>query len=210
VVVLALPRGGVEVAEAIARRLHAPLGLVLVRKVRTPGFPELAMGAVAQVGGEVAIARHAAVATEYGVPREHFEREVDREREALADQARRYEPPQIDVRGRTVVVVDDGLATGMTMQAAVEAVRRAGAARVVLAVPVASASGLQAIPADITVCPLVPAGFRAVSSWYRHFDQTTDAEVLAALKRAADELHPPAPEERRAGGPPDGSPDTAR
>lgn len=208
--VLALPRGGVVVAEPIARRLAAPLGLVLVRKVRTPGYYELAMGAVALAAGHVAVTRHDAVVADFRITEAEFDAAVAQERAGLDEQAGRYGPPDLDLSGRTVVVVDDGLATGMTMGAALEAVSRAGATRRVLAVPVASEGGLHALRAEAVVCPLVPSAFRAVSTWYRHFDQTSDSEVVAALSRAGQGWGRRSPDARPAGAPPDGSPNTAR
>ena len=185
-IVLALPRGGVPVAVPVARRLAAPLGLMLVRKLGVPGRPELAMGAIARTGDTVEIVRHEQVIAEARVGEAAFERVRLREDAALVERVERYGAIPPDARGRTVVLVDDGLATGMTALAAVAAARALQPSRVVMAAPVGSPIGVDLVrrEADLVVCPLAPPGFRAVSEWYTTFDQLTDADVLDALARA--------------------------
>jgi predicted phosphoribosyltransferase len=190
-IVLALPRGGVPVAVPVARRLAAPLGLMLVRKLGVPGRPELAMGAIARTGDVVEIVRHERVIAEVRLDEAAFERVRRREEAALAERAERYGAPAQwgappDVQGRTVVLVDDGLATGMTALAAVLAARALRPNRVVLAAPVGSPIAVELVgrEADLVVCPLAPPGVSAVSQWYLSFDQLSDAAVLDALARA--------------------------
>jgi predicted phosphoribosyltransferase len=183
VIVLALPRGGVPVAAPISRRLAAPLGLIMVRKLGAPGRPELAMGAVAQVGGCSELVRYERVLVAEGVSPAAFEQARARELRLLAEGTERYQAPSFDLANRTIVIVDDGLATGMTMAAAIAAARTARPARVVAAVPVASRQALAEIEvlADQVVCPLVPQDFYAVSEWFDDFGQTSDDEVLHLL-----------------------------
>jgi putative phosphoribosyl transferase len=186
VVVLALPRGGVPVAHEVATALAAPLDIFLVRKLGLPGHPELAMGAIASGGIRVmnedvmGWARVPASAVDAVVRTEQAELE---RREAEYRMGR----PLVALAGRIVILVDDGLATGSTMRAAVEAVRAHGPARVVVAVPVgAPAACIQmAAIADDLVCARSPEPFSAVGQWYRDFSQTTDAEVRALLARSA-------------------------
>jgi predicted phosphoribosyltransferase len=179
-VVLALPRGGVPVAAGVARALHAPLDVVVVRKLGVPGQPELAFGAVGpggvQVLNEQIASRVAPAAVEDTVARET--REVARrERDFRAGR------PPLDLSGRHVLLVDDGLATGATMRAAVSVARAMAPATVTVAVPVGAAATVAelAAAADGVVCPLQPEAFRAVGEHYRDFTQTTDAEVRHTL-----------------------------
>lgn len=179
-VVLALPRGGVPVAAEVARALHAPLDVVVVRKLGVPGQPELAFGAVGpggvQVLNEQIASRVAPAAVEDTVARET--REVARrERDFRAGR------PPLDLSGRHVLLVDDGLATGATMRAAVSVARAMAPATVTVAVPVGAAATVAelAAAADGVVCPLQPEAFRAVGEHYRDFTQTTDAEVRHTL-----------------------------
>jgi putative phosphoribosyl transferase len=185
VVVLALPRGGVPVAYEVAAALHAPLDVFLVRKLGLPGHRELAMGAIASGGTRVL--NHYVVKA-LSIPPDVID-EVAREEQAeLERRERAYRDgrPLADVRGRTVLLIDDGLATGSTMKAAVEAVRSLGPARIVVAVPVgASESCLEfAHLADEVVCAYTPARFSAVGQWYRDFSETTDEEVRQLLQRS--------------------------
>jgi putative phosphoribosyl transferase len=184
-VVLGLPRGGVVVAAEVAAALDAPLDVVLVRKLGLPEQPELAMGAIAATGDAVEIV-HTAVAARAG----DAAFEAVRERE-LAELRRRehayragHEP--VPLGGRSVVLVDDGLATGATMRAAVAAVRRHRPARLVVAVPVGSSRvcGELAPEVDRVVCLETPGFFRAVGQAYRDFSATEDDEVVAALEDA--------------------------
>jgi predicted phosphoribosyltransferase len=187
VMVLALPRGGVPVGLEVAQALHAPLDVFLVRKLGVPGQEELAMGAIASGGVRVL---NGALVRALGVPKETIAAVVDRELRELERRERAYrdERPAPDVRGRTIILVDDGLATGSTMRAAVAALRKQGPARIVVAVPVGAVetcAGLQA-KADEVVCVYTPDPFYAVGAWYRDFSQTTDEEVRDLLNRAAD------------------------
>jgi putative phosphoribosyl transferase len=186
VVVLALPRGGVPVAYEVARALEAPLDLFLVRKLGTPGHRELAMGAIASGGVRVL---NDDVVRWYGIPQDAIdavarEEELEPRRRELTYREGR-EPAPID--GRAVILVDDGLATGSTMRAAVKAVRQRQPSRVVVAVPVGAretCDELSAI-ADEVVCVRTPEPFSAVGQWYLDFVQTTDEEVRRLLSDRA-------------------------
>lgn len=185
VVVLALPRGGVPVAFEVARALGAPLDILVVRKLGVPGHPELAMGAIA--GGDVRVLNRDLL-RQLRIEGAAIDRVVDEERRELARRERAYrgQRPPLDVRGRTVIVVDDGLATGATMHAAVAALERQHAARVVVAVPVASRDALDSLAAaaDEVVSVLIPEPLYGVGAWYADFRQTTDDEVRDLLARA--------------------------
>lgn len=183
--VLALPRGGVPVGFEVARALQLPLDLLLVRKVGVPGHEELAMGAVAS-GGVVVVNR--AVADSLGIGEEAFQRAVEGELKVLESRARLYRgrSPEPEVQGRVVILVDDGLATGSTMRAAVRAVRQRNPQRVVVAVPVGAASTCDEMrhEADEVVCVLAPEAFYAVGAWYENFDQTSDEQVRRLLEES--------------------------
>jgi len=185
VIVLGLPRGGVPVASEIARSLGLPLDVLVVRKLGLPWQPELAMGAIASGGAMVLnkdVLRHSAFGEEAleQVKRREL---VELERR---ERAFRGTSPPLDVSGRTAIVVDDGLATGATMEAAVRALRIQGAARVVVAVPVASVEARERVAAlaDEVFCLETPRYFSAVGQWYRDFDQTSDREVSELLEGA--------------------------
>jgi putative phosphoribosyl transferase len=185
-VVLALPRGGVPVAVEVARALGAPLDLLLVRKIGAPQQPELAVGAVGE-GGELFVDRHLMDLT--GATDEYVARQS---REQLAEIARRRTAylggrAPLPLAGRTAVVVDDGIATGATVHAALKALRRRRPASVVLAVPVASREAVAALSADVDelVCLAQPALFRAVGEHYADFDQVSDDEVEQLMRMAA-------------------------
>lgn len=184
-VVLALPRGGVPVAAEVARALDAPLDVIGVRKVGMPGRPELGVGAVSEGGGLVLDER---TLRRLGIPAHQLASTIAAERREVDRTVARYRGtrPLPDVRGRTVIVVDDGLATGVTATAAVRAVRDLGARRVVLAVPVCSGTGrgLLAREADDVVCAESPEPFAAVGQWYDDFGQVTDEDVVGALAGA--------------------------
>ena len=184
-VVLGLPRGGVPVAAGVAAALSAPLDVLVVRKLGVPGQPELAMGAVA--GGGVQVL-NPSVIRELGISSAVVERVTAAEQAEVARRERAYrgDRPYPSLRGRVVLLVDDGLATGATMRAAVDAVRSAEPARVVVAVPVASAEARDLVDAvaDEVVCLSVPAGFGAVGLHYRDFRQTSDDEVRGLLAEA--------------------------
>jgi len=182
VVVLALPRGGVPVAYEVARSLSAPLDIFVVRKLGVPGHRELAMGAIASGGVKVL---NDDVVGWYRIPTAVID-EVARE-EAIElerrEQTYRGQLPPLDLRDRIVLLVDDGLATGSTMKAAVMAVRAHNPARIVVAVPVGAAETCQEFReiADEIVCARTPHPFSAVGQWYRDFSETSDAEVRALL-----------------------------
>jgi putative phosphoribosyl transferase len=184
IVILAIPRGGVIVGEAVARALGAPLDVVIPRKIGAPGNPELGIGAVAP-GVRVLDER---MIQALGVPGEYLEREIRAQEREIdrRQQAYRAGRPPIDVRGKVAVVVDDGIATGGTAAAALRWARSQGAESVVLAVPVAPFASLERLrpEADRTIVLATPEPFLAVGEWYVHFDQTTDGEVVAALARA--------------------------
>lgn len=184
-VVLAVPRGGVLVAVPVARRLGAPLDVVVPKKLGAPGNPELGLGAVApgiRVLDEMLIAR-------LGVSTDYLEAEIAREEAEIVRRTEVYRAgrPALDLAGRTAVVVDDGVATGGTALAALGWARRAGAARVVFAAPVGPASTAAALAeaADDIVLLHTPEPFFAVGQWYEQFDQVTDEEVVAALAAVA-------------------------
>ena len=182
VVVLGLPRGGVPVAAEVARALGAPLDVFLVRKLGVPGREELAFGAIALGGARVL---NGDVVAMLGIDEDTIEAVARREQTELERRAEAYrgstEPP--DVRGRTAMLVDDGLATGASMRAAVEAVRALGPERVVVAVPAAAAETCSRLArhVDQVVCLLTPEPFFAVGMWYRDFSETSDDDVRAAL-----------------------------
>ena len=182
VVILALPRGGVPVGYEVARALAAPLDVFLVRKLGVPGRRELAMGAIASGGVRVV---NAEVLAWYGLTEADLQDAAREELIELERQERRYreERPPPAVRDRVVVLVDDGLATGSTMKAAVQAVRVQGPARVVVAVPVGApqtCSDLAGL-ADEVVCHQMPRDFSAVGEWYEDFSPTSDDEVRELL-----------------------------
>jgi predicted phosphoribosyltransferase len=186
VVVLALPRGGVPVASEVARALRAPLDVFLVRKLGVPFHRELAMGAIASGGVRVL---NTAILEAFGIPTEAVDAVAREEEAELARRECLYRGDRAapDVRGKVIVLVDDGLATGATMRAAVTALRRLGPARIVVAVPTASAEACteMAAAADEVVCAETPEPFLAVGASYEDFSETTDADVRRLLAQAA-------------------------
>src|SRR4051812_25180332 len=184
VVVLALPRGGVPVGYEVARALGAPLDVFVVRKLGVPGYEELAMGAVATGGVRVL---NDQIVNRLGIPQHIIDAVATREQQELARRERLYRGgrPPPDVRGRTVILVDDGLATGATMRAAIMALRQLQPARIVVAVPTASPETCEELKAkaDDVVCAITPEPFLAVGHWYEDFSQTTDEEVHELLAR---------------------------
>jgi predicted phosphoribosyltransferase len=186
--VLALPRGGVPVGYEVAKALGVPLDVFVVRKVGVPGHEELGMGAIAS-GGVLVLDEQ--MITALGITRSDLELAVAKELRELARREAAYregrDPP--DLTGKTVILVDDGLATGSTMRAAALAVRRHDPEKVVVAVPVAAEETCDNFRDDVDeiVCGLTPKPFQAVGLWYEDFSQTSDEEVRELLARAADE-----------------------
>jgi predicted phosphoribosyltransferase len=184
--VLALPRGGVPVGYEIAKTLHLPLDVFIVRKLGVPGEEELAMGAIAS-GGVRSLNK--SVIEQLGIPESIIDGVSDREARELERRELLYrgDKPPINVSNRVVILVDDGLATGSTMKAAVAALRRQNPSRIVVAVPTAPPDACDEIRpnADELVCAVTPEPFFSVGLWYEHFDQTSDAEVTELLHRAA-------------------------
>jgi putative phosphoribosyl transferase len=188
VVVLALPRGGVPVAAELARALGAQLDVFVVRKLGLPGHEELAMGAVAPGGVLVLDDR---LVRGLGIPDEVLQETVEKELRELERREAAYRAgrPPLDLEGKTVILVDDGLATGATMRAAALALRKVKPARVVVAVPVASAETCDEFRADVDeiVCALTPSPFHAVGLWYDDFSQTSDEVVRELLRDSSGE-----------------------
>lgn len=185
VIVLGLPRGGVPVAYEVARSLGVPLDVLVVRKLGSPGNPELAMGAIASGGARYV---NDDVVSLTGATPQDIERIETRERKELERRETLYRgsKPPLEIKGRTVILVDDGIATGASMRAAARALRTAGASWIVVAVPVAPHDAAERFRgvADEFVCAHAPHSFYAVGQFYQRFDQTTDAEVRELLERA--------------------------
>jgi putative phosphoribosyl transferase len=189
--VLALPRGGVAVGYEVARALHAPLDVFIVRKLGHPGHEEYAMGAIASGGVQVMNTGGG-----FGVSERELQEVVARERAELVRRESLYRGarPPLSIEGRTVIVVDDGLATGATMRAAVASIRQLHPHRLVVAVPVGASETCEQLgrEADEVVCAAMPYPFRAVGLWYRDFPQSTDEEVKRLLAQAEQEHAQPA------------------
>jgi len=193
--ILAIPRGGVVVAAEVAARLDARLDVIVPRKIGSPGNPEYAMGAVGPDGGAILdreTLRYLGLSEDAG----EVARAVEEARGEMRRRLRSYrgDRPEPDLSGKTVVVIDDGIATGLTARAALRSVRRAAPGRTVLAVPVAPPNRIPALraEADEVVCLVQPTPFYAVGQFYERFDQTSDEEVRSLLDR----LGPPAPNRR--------------
>jgi putative phosphoribosyl transferase len=186
VLVLGLPRGGVPVAYEVAQRLGAPLDVFIVRKLGVPGFEELALGAIASGGVRVL---NDDVVRALPNANQLIESVTAKEMEELERREERYRDgrPAPEPRGRIVILVDDGLATGATMRAAVAALRQRGAAKIVVAVPVGAADTCREFEAEVdeTVCAIASEWFQAVGQYYEDFSQVTDDEVRELLRRAA-------------------------
>jgi predicted phosphoribosyltransferase len=186
-VVLALPRGGVPVGYQVAKALGSSLDVFVVRKLGAPQQPELAMGAIAS--GGVRVINDEVVRALHITP-EQLAETAERESRELErrEHAYRGDRAPLDVRGKCVLLVDDGVATGYTMRAAVSALRQRGPKKIIIAVPVAAQDTCQDLKrhADAVVCLMTPYDFAAVGQWYRHFDQTNDEEVRLLLERSAE------------------------
>ncbi len=187
-VVLALPRGGVPVGHAVAERLNAPLDIVLVRKIGVPWHRELALGAIAD-GDHPELVVNAEIQAELGVSDTTLQAEAARQREEIERRRRLYLGGRapLEVRGRTAILVDDGIATGATMRAALRATRRRRPDSIILAVPVAPPETLAALAgeADDILCLHRPADFGGVGQFYQDFEQVEDATVTALLERSS-------------------------
>ena len=185
-VVLALPRGGVPVAVPIAVALHAPLDLVMARKIGVPGHEEVAAGAVVN-GDDPHIVVNPSVLAAAGMSEEQVRALAEQELLTIQQRREQYLAGRapVDLHARTAIVVDDGIATGATMRVALQAVRRRGPGRVVLAVPVAPPETLASLRPEVddVVCLLSPQHFYAVGEFYRDFHQVSDAEVMAEVER---------------------------
>jgi putative phosphoribosyl transferase len=186
VVILALPRGGVPVGYEVATDLHAPLDVFVVRKLGVPGQPELAMGAIAS-GGIRGL--NEALVRRLDIPNYMIDQIVAREREELERRERDYRRDRspINVQGRTVVLVDDGLATGSSMRVAALALRSSKPSEIIAAVPVAAPATCAEFESEVdqVVCAITSEPFWAVGQWYRDFSQVSDDEVRELLRRAA-------------------------
>jgi putative phosphoribosyl transferase len=185
--VLALPRGGVPVAAEVARALSAPLDVAFVRKIGAPYQPELAVGAVAD-GVEPEIVLNDELVASLGIDAEFIAAQARRELASIERRRAEYAPlrPRVDPAGRAVIVIDDGVATGMTMQAALRHLKRRKPARLIAAVPVASREALEMLEreADEVVCLSAPRDFGSVGAFYRDFGQVSDGEVATLLRAA--------------------------
>jgi putative phosphoribosyl transferase len=185
-VVQALPRGGVPVAYEVARALHAPLDIYLVRKLGVPGHEELAMGAIASGGFRVL---NDDLVRALKIPPEVVDQVTRREQKELErrEQAYRGDRPRLELRGHTVILIDDGLATGASMRAAVAGIRAQSPAHIVVAVPTAAIETCQMFQSQVdeVVCATTPTPFFGVGYWYEDFSQTSDTEVIALLEQAA-------------------------
>lgn len=194
-VVLALPRGGVPVAAVVAEALQAPLGLLHVRKIGAPRQPELAVAAISD-GAAPYLAVNQELATALGISDAYLREAGARELKEIERRKQLYEggQPGPSVKGRSVILVDDGIATGATVRAALLALRAAGPARILLAVPVAPQSALDQVAdlVDEVVCLEVPADFMAVGQFYRNFHQVSDGEVESLMRTARQRQPPPA------------------
>ncbi|KAG9303457.1 hypothetical protein G9A89_013784 [Geosiphon pyriformis] len=188
-IVLALPRGGVPVAYPIAEKLGAPLDVFLVRKIGVEGQEELAMGAITETG---TVFNHDLIYSLH-ISNESIQRVMAREKVELERRNKKYRKgkPPVDVRGRIVILVDDGIATGATMMVAIQSIKKMNPAKVIVAAPVGALDTLEKIKREVdqVVCPLKPPDLVGIGMWYLDFNQTEDAEVLKLLNKA-EKMHP--------------------
>ncbi len=184
VIVLAIPRGGVVVGYEIAKEIHASLDIVVPRKLRAPNQPELAIGAITEDG---TVILEEEIVNSLNVSNDYIKMESQRQKSEIDRRVRAYKGAEKipDLTGLHVIVVDDGVATGATMKAALASVRKRGAKSVILAIPVASSRALKMLEkeADETICLFTPQPFFAIGQFYRHFEQTSDEEVKELLKK---------------------------
>ncbi len=185
VVVLGIPRGGVVVADEVAERLHSPLDVIIARKLRAPDQPELAIGAV--ISGDHLTVLNEGLVHMTGATKIYLDREIAYQRAEIERRMQFYrgERPVTQVAGKTVIVVDDGIATGYTFRAALEGLRRLNPKKLIAAAPVGARDSTEMLQAfaDEVICLSTPANFYAVGAWYRDFSQTTDEEVVQILRR---------------------------
>lgn len=190
VIVLALPRGGVPVAFEISEKLHAPLDLLLVRKLGTPGYSELAMGAIASGGVKVL---NTQILHSYGVSQSELDAVEKQERLELNRRSELYrgQRPYPSLTHKIVILVDDGLATGATMHAAIDAVKQQNPQKIIVAIPVAPPDSVESLNqmVDEVICPLQPQRLSSIGQWYADFSQVSDATVIDLLNQAWSNEH---------------------
>lgn len=183
--IFALPRGGVPIAYEIAKALHLPLDVFIARKLGVPGHEELAMGAIAMDGTTVL---NDSIIRELFISSDAIKYVTQVEQQELERRAQSYRANQVfpNIQGKTIIVVDDGIATGATMRAVIKALKNYRPAKLIIAIPVAEKSMCEKIATSVDqfICPLRPLYFNAVGSWYTHFDQVSDEEVISLLKKA--------------------------
>jgi putative phosphoribosyl transferase len=189
VIVLSLPRGGVATGYEIARSLNVPLDIVIVRKIGFPGQPELGIGAVSETG---TVVLNTSIISTYGVPKEYIEREVSRQKEEISRRVKLYRKGKRlpSLEGKTVILVDDGVATGATMKSAITTLKEENLKKLVVALPVAPPGVVKELEqmVDIFICIETPFDFMAVGSYYHDFTQVSDEEVVNLLERSAKNL----------------------
>jgi len=189
VIVLALPRGGVATGYEIARSLNIPLDIVIVRKIGFPGQPELGIGAVSETG---TVVLNTSIISTYGVPKEYIEREVSRQKEEISRRVKLYRKGKRlpSLEGKTVILVDDGVATGATIKSAITTLKEENLKKLIVALPVAPPGVVKELEqmVDLFICIETPFDFMAVGSYYHDFTQVSDEEVINFLERSAKNL----------------------
>ena len=189
VIVLSLPRGGVATGYEIARSLNIPLDIVIVRKIGFPGQPELGIGAVSETG---TVVLNTSIISTYGVPKEYIEREVSRQKEEISRRVKLYRKGKRlpSLEGKTVILVDDGAATGATMKSAITTLKEENLKKLIVALPVAPPGVVKELEqmVDLFICIETPFDFMAVGSYYHDFTQVSDEEVINFLERSAKNL----------------------